>query len=78
MRYEFAMDEDVIKKARMEGYDIARWRLRKYLVGLAMSHPRSRRNLEHASEYIGVIMADYTGEPGEMGPPLPLPKGDGE
>lgn len=55
------------KDLRMEGYDIARKRVHSYLMKratLAQSE-RIERLFTTAAEYVGVMLADYTGEPSD-------------
>jgi hypothetical protein len=61
------------KRLRMEGYDIARQRMRGYLgrMALALRHngeDDKARLAEVAAEYIGMMMADYKGEPAAKNP----------
>jgi hypothetical protein len=53
---------------RCEGYDYARWRVRKYLLHRAVSAKSAAeaRRLEGLAEYVGVMLADYAGEGVDM------------
>jgi hypothetical protein len=52
------------KELRCEGYDIARKRVHRWLMSKARNgSARDNQRFSQMAEYVGIMLADYEGEP---------------